>query len=61
MAAPPYLAHPSCGPWPHRELHRRLQWPGPHGGAASFWRTRHTVCGPFVSVCDEHMMPLPKG
>ena len=36
---PGKTAHPSHGSWPHRELHRRLQWQGSHGGPAPFRRT----------------------
>eukprot|EP00959_Pyramimonas_sp_CCMP1952_P000348 6732-Pyramimonas_sp.AAC.1 len=39
-------AHPSRGPWPHRELNRRPQWQGSHGGLGPFRHTAHEDRGP---------------
>eukprot|EP00959_Pyramimonas_sp_CCMP1952_P049575 1035517-Pyramimonas_sp.AAC.1 len=41
MAARPISAHLSRGSCPQRELHRRRQWQGSHGGPAPFRRTPH--------------------
>ena len=48
----PISAHPSHGSWPHRELHRRPQWQGPHAVPPSFRRTPHTVRGPIGSSTE---------
>ena len=48
----PIFAHPSHVSWPHRELHRRPQWQGPHGATAPFWHTPHTARGPIGSSTE---------
>ena len=43
----PISAHPSHVSWPHRELHRRPQWQGPHAVPLPFRGTPRTFRGPI--------------
>ena len=44
-----YTPHVS---WPHRELHRKPQWQGPHASPRQFRHTPHTVRGPIGSSTE---------
>ena len=48
----PILAHPSHVSWPHRELHRRPQWQGPHAAPRQFRRTLHEDRRPIRSSTE---------
>eukprot|EP00959_Pyramimonas_sp_CCMP1952_P474158 9502966-Pyramimonas_sp.AAC.1 len=45
----PMWAHPSHASWPHSELHLRSQRRSPHGAAAPFGHTPHTLRSAIVS------------
>eukprot|EP00959_Pyramimonas_sp_CCMP1952_P010482 219668-Pyramimonas_sp.AAC.1 len=46
-------AHPSHVSWPHRELHRMLEWYGPHAVPRPFWHSPHKFRCPRRSSTEK--------
>eukprot|EP00959_Pyramimonas_sp_CCMP1952_P268339 5610583-Pyramimonas_sp.AAC.1 len=52
MAAPPHFGTPLTRFVARKQFRLRSQWRSPHGGAAPFRHTRHTLRGPMGSSTE---------